>query len=234
MYLTTDSDATIIETFDLTNGRVIKSRSLDPEWLDQEYPVRMPFYLYGSLEDEVHLEHILRKQPNIQLNSSNVKLDLKYDHDSPAFGEQVKGGVIAVLENYYERAMQPFTERHEPYFFEPHKVFEVKINVDAVRDPTAPYKRTMEANYGLLLAMGKITLGSRVYKDYSYINKDPFESLKLDGWMPDQEEFAKFLGKPTDKPYDEYQAAMQVRKTWLKDMLNKGIGSSHMYEGDAI
>jgi len=220
----------LVDTFELTNGRVIKSRSLDPEWLDQEYPDRMPFYLYGSLDDEVHLEHILRKHPNAQLSSSNVKLDLKYDHTSPVFGEKLKGGVIAVLDWVFERAMHPFTEGHEPNFFAYQKTFQVKVFEDAVRDPAAPYKRPFEANCGLLLAIGEITLGSRVYKDYAYINMDHTASLRLDEWLPDQEEFASFLGKPTEKPYDEYHSVMQQRNTWKTDMISKGIGSSYMYQ----
>lgn len=172
MYMSKDSQHSI-PAFDLTNIRIIKHRSLDPKFLDQDYPEHMPFYLYGSLDDEVHMDHILRKSPNIQLSSSKVELDLKYDRTSPAFGDALKKGVIVELDQVYEKAMQPFTSGHQPIFFDVARKFEVKVYADAVKEPSGSSLPTMQANRGLLLAIGSITLGSRNYKDFTYLNTDP-------------------------------------------------------------
>lgn len=49
---------------------------------------------------------------------------------------------IAVLENVYDKAMQPFGSSLEPDFFEEARTFKVKLYVDTVSDPSGSCTRT--------------------------------------------------------------------------------------------
>lgn len=97
-----EGDAEPLAKFKLSNIDVVIKRSMSHDDLDKEYPDRMPFYLYGS-NAEANIDHVLRTSPNAQLSGDRVKLNL-----NPALSdEQLGKGVVAVLEDVYENAIQP-------------------------------------------------------------------------------------------------------------------------------
>jgi hypothetical protein len=178
MYLKGDGEHTIPD-FEVTNVKVIKNRILQSPYLDFEYPERMPFYLYGTLNQEepeksdVQLDHIIRMAPNVSLSSSNVKLDVNYDHGNPQLADELKKGAIVVFDRVFERALLPHSRTHHPVWFGPEKTFEVTIYQDHMLEPTRGRNPPFPENYDLLLATGSVTLGSSVFSDFEYINKDP-------------------------------------------------------------
>jgi hypothetical protein len=91
-----------IMTFSLSNIRVVVRESMFFNALDQVYPNRMPFYLYGS-NAEAHLDHVLKKAPNGMISADSVKLDLHPELSD----EQLAKGVVAVFEDVFENAIQP-------------------------------------------------------------------------------------------------------------------------------
>jgi hypothetical protein len=86
--------------FKLTNLRVVVKESTAYADLNDEYPDRMPFYLYGS-RAEAHMDHVLRTVPNAQISVDCVKLNFELTD------KQLASGVVAVLDDVFERSMQP-------------------------------------------------------------------------------------------------------------------------------
>lgn len=153
-----------IPAFPLTNIRIIKERRLDSRDLDLDYPKVMPFYLYGSLGGELHIDHVIHKAPNFRLSSSNVKLELKPEYQGETLADELKKGAIMHMVDVHERAMQPFTRDNE------YEIFTASTNdrgtafrIEVYTDSDSPE----------LLATGLVILGTAVYKDYDYLNKDP-------------------------------------------------------------
>lgn len=95
-------DAEPIMTFKLSNVRVVVRESMFFNALDQAYPDRMPFYLYGS-NAEAHLDHVLKKAPSGMISADSVKLALQPELSD----EQLAKGVVAVFEDVFENAIQP-------------------------------------------------------------------------------------------------------------------------------
>lgn len=93
-----------IMTFKLSDIRVVVQESMFFNTLDQAYPDRMPFYLYGN-KAEAHLDHVLKKAPNGMISADNVKLVFE-----PGLSDaQLAKGVIAVFEDVFENAIQPLS-----------------------------------------------------------------------------------------------------------------------------
>lgn len=115
----------LLSGFKLENIHAIVVESLEANDLDTSYPNLMPFYLYGT-PDQVHIDHVLRAYPNIQLASNNVKLDI----DKPLSTKQLYNGVVAVFKTVFENYMQPMrvtstyfkVEHKTNYFSEPRKI----------------------------------------------------------------------------------------------------------------
>ncbi|KAL8830673.1 MAG: hypothetical protein Q9191_001298 [Dirinaria sp. TL-2023a] len=179
-----NSSKKIIETIkdiSVTITSVLKDRSLKARYFDTAYPSgKMPFYLYGS-QEELNIDHILVRSPNIQL-SANIKLE-----SGTTVSEQVLAkGAILLAEGIEEAAMQPFpaTEdnslAHEPdFFFRPGQKFPVQIFEDKkAADATGPGLADMA--HTEVLASGTMTLGQDVYVDAYALNEDPFERVEGD------------------------------------------------------
>lgn len=97
-----NGDVEPLAKFKLSKIQVVVKRSMSYDDLDKKYPDRMPFYLYGS-NAEANIDHVLRTSPNAQLSGDRVKLNLE-----PALSdEQLRKGVVAVLEDVYESSIQP-------------------------------------------------------------------------------------------------------------------------------
>ena len=92
----------LAENFTLSNIKIVVKESISSNALSATYPTQMPFYLYGTPEQQ-HIDHFLHSAPNIQLNSDIVKLDLK----RPLSKEDLASGLVAVFTNVYENSLQP-------------------------------------------------------------------------------------------------------------------------------
>ena len=138
----------------------------------------MPFYLYGS-QNEVNIDHILVRSPNIQL-SANVKIETA--DTIPA--DVLAHGAILFAKGIEEAAMQPFpaTEdnalAHESdFFFRPGQKFEVQVFEDR-KGPDEAGPGLVDVKGAKALAEGTMTLGQDVYVDAYALNKDPFERVE--------------------------------------------------------
>jgi hypothetical protein len=88
--------------FALTNVRVVIDEYMAFATRDADYPDRMPFYLYGN-KDETHLDHVLKKAPNAQISADLVNTNL-----TPSLtDEQLKKGLVVVLDDVFEKSLQP-------------------------------------------------------------------------------------------------------------------------------
>lgn len=157
----------LAEGVDVSNVRVIKHRSLDPRLLESAYPERMPFYLYGTTEQQ-HIDHVLLSSPNAQLSASDIQLQFDDEQDlyGPGLQKEFELGLIAVFDDVREAGIQPFKKSHEPTFFAPGKTFRVTIHRDSPRGPTVALNSSV-------FARGTITIGNSVFRDYSMMNQDP-------------------------------------------------------------
>ena len=92
----------LAENFMLSNIQIVVNKSMASNALSATYPTQMPFYLYGTPEQQ-HIDHFLNSAPNVQLNSDQVKLDLK----RPLSKEELASGIVAVFTSVYENSLQP-------------------------------------------------------------------------------------------------------------------------------
>lgn len=90
------------QDFTLSNVRVVVDQSLAFAAQDEDYPTKMPFYLYGN-KSEVHVDHVLKKAPNAQISADLVKTDLT----AHLTDEQLGNGVVVVLDDVFEASLQP-------------------------------------------------------------------------------------------------------------------------------
>ena len=92
----------LADNFEVTNIQVIVDEPLTSNALDASYPTMMPFYLYGTPQQQ-HIDHLLRVFPNQQLNSDRISLRLS----SNLTEEELSTGVVAIFHHMGERSMQP-------------------------------------------------------------------------------------------------------------------------------
>lgn len=60
---------------------IIKNKSLRSRYADQSYPANVvPFYLYGT-PNSLNIDHILVRNPNLQLSAENVQLSISNSKD---------------------------------------------------------------------------------------------------------------------------------------------------------
>jgi hypothetical protein len=152
---------------ELINIQVIKRRGLESRWRDQQYPERnMPFYLYGTPK-EAHIEHMLLRAPNVQINADLVKLKVTPELTK----NQLAKGVIMQI-NRPERALQPPAADNKPEnMFKPGATFEVTIMEDV--HPAHCHGPGLTEG-GKYLAKGEVTLGKSIYVDWDALNKQDF------------------------------------------------------------
>ncbi|KAL7935760.1 pyridoxal phosphate-dependent transferase [Trichoderma chlorosporum] len=158
-------DTPPIMTFKLTNVRVVVQESMFFNSLDQTYPDRMPFYLYGS-NAEAHLDHVLKKAPNGMISADNVKLTLEPELSDA----QLAKGVVAVFEDVFETAIQPL----------PLDKSSIVLAASGLRmEPGEKHKTSVYESYAAFkggsapIAKGDITLGKYVFADWNDVNMDP-------------------------------------------------------------
>ena len=126
----------------------------------------MPFYLYGTPKS-LHIDHILLRAPNAHLSATAVELQLNVPltHIIPAEGSQVP--LVTILEDVYEATMQPFGESNEPTIFAPGRTFNVTIYGTNVGSTTTVWDESLGR-----LATGTLKIGQRVWREFSFLNKD--------------------------------------------------------------
>ncbi|KAF6824113.1 hypothetical protein CPLU01_11042 [Colletotrichum plurivorum] len=165
------------EGFPLSNVRVVVDQSMAFAALDLDYPVKMPFYLYGS-KSEVHMDHVLKKAPNAQISADLVKTDLA----ARLTDEELRNGVVVVLDDVFEASLQPLpteVETNKPHLEQK----KPKLNLKAPGlflkegvDHKASVYRTYEeakSGEGKSIATGTISVGKTVYADWDDVNMDP-------------------------------------------------------------
>ncbi|KAM3426292.1 hypothetical protein NHJ13734_009542 [Beauveria thailandica] len=161
------------EGFALSNVRVVVDESMAFAALDDDYPAKMPFYLYGS-KNEAHLDHVLKKAPNAQISADLVKTDLS----AHLTDEQLKNGVVVVMDDVFEASLQPLPT----IVPEPEKEKHIlSLNapglslVKGVDHKASVYKTYEEAKRGegKAIATGIISIGDTVYADWQIVNMDP-------------------------------------------------------------
>ncbi|KAG7093015.1 hypothetical protein E1B28_009312 [Marasmius oreades] len=132
---------------------VVLNKSLRRADIDNKYPARMPFYLFGT-STEIHMEHDLLHSPNVHLTASQVKLDLS----TPL---QDVSGKILILDEQREDLMQPFNVNHQPAFFSPG----AKLKVSVFDGPLASGSKP--------ISTGTVTLPaekSKMFIDFNFVN----------------------------------------------------------------
>lgn len=92
----------LLEGFKVKVIRVVASEPLTFNTMDDKYPQKMPFFLYGQ-DDEYHIDHVLRKSPNGHLSADTVKVNV----NPPLSPEQLKSGLVVKFERVFEQALQP-------------------------------------------------------------------------------------------------------------------------------
>lgn len=166
----------------------------------------MPFYLFGS-GTQVHIEHVLLKDQNVQLAGSQVQLSV-----SPRLTPtQLSKGLVAILTNRYERAMQPSSELHKPEFFVTGAASHVTIYEDPFAHSTDP-KIDMRDFIDRVtaqpqIAAGTLTLGPEVYNDATHLNQDILSPVSI-RVAPDAD---------THAVLKSVKAAVKKPDVWLSD-----------------
>ncbi|KAL8897624.1 MAG: hypothetical protein Q9207_007122, partial [Kuettlingeria erythrocarpa] len=74
--ITSSTGKTIATDVSVSGFTALKDRPLNSKYRDHAYPRgHMPFYLYGNPDsNNVHIDHMLLRSPNIQLSAANVAL----------------------------------------------------------------------------------------------------------------------------------------------------------------
>ncbi|GES83005.1 pyridoxal-dependent decarboxylase domain protein [Rhizophagus clarus] len=220
-----------IENFEVTNVKVLKKRHLATVFQDANYPKdRMPFYIYGT-NQQLHIDHILLKNPSIQLSADCVELKLTHGNLTQSQREK---GVIVHITDYYEYAMQPFPEikRHgSSFFFQGGREFNVKLYEDPVSDPNKSGPGLDDVNIDDPFAKGTIRLPRKdegcLFIDSYSINKDPTAIYEVkDGKIKD---------RPLDEPFNKYYYDLFEKETeahWYENTTEENMIEESTIEGN--
>ncbi|XRM42698.1 hypothetical protein ABZX51_005909 [Aspergillus tubingensis] len=169
----------------VTLKRIVKSRPLNLQHRDNDYPQSFtPFYLYGT-ENQAHISHMMLRAPNASLTADSVHFD---QATKDKIKDNLSLGLVLGLIDYPEAAMQPI---HEPL---PDKFFFRKgsqnLRVKVWEDPFDAWAEGpgLLNNLGNAIAEGTMSLGNEVQVDAESVNYDPNGSVPPDpsGW---QQEF---------------------------------------------
>ncbi|KAM7198694.1 Pyridoxal phosphate-dependent transferase [Naviculisporaceae sp. PSN 640] len=188
--LATASNGVVHHSIKVRITKILKNRPLRSAHQDEHYPSGfMPFYIYGT-SNEIHIDHILTRAPNITLSAGNVTLALDNSENANS-----KSGAILTIEGLHEAAMQTFAEKNDElpststgkFFFSPGKEFAVKI----WEDSRGPGESALGLVTELLtkqepIATGTLTLGEDVIVDVEKLNRDPWkeqEDGKVARWI---------------------------------------------------
>ena len=174
----------VSKDLEVTFTSVLKNRPLKARFRDEKYPTgHMPFYLYGN-QNEVNIDHVLLRSPNISLSADNVRLEL----DAMIPDEVLAKGALLFAEGIEEAAMQPFQSTEgansgslgtdSSFFFRPGQKFPFKV-VEDTKEVDAEGPGLTACHDAKVIAKGTFTLREGLYVDSFQLNKDPFE--RVDG-----------------------------------------------------
>ncbi|KAI1774360.1 pyridoxal phosphate-dependent transferase [Hypoxylon cercidicola] len=170
-----DKDTQPLAKFKLSNIRVIVHESLSFDALEKDYPAKMPFYLYGN-GTEYHIDHVLKKAPNAQINADRIQVNL-----TPKLGnEQLAKGVVAVLEDVFEKSIQPLPLNEDKSI----KLETPGLNiVFNEKHKTSVYSSYEDFQSGSVepIATGDITLSQGIFANWKMVNMDPADQAPLKG-----------------------------------------------------
>ncbi|KAK4668537.1 uncharacterized protein QC764_708110 [Podospora pseudoanserina] len=160
------------DNIELSNIRVIVKESMSYAALETTYPDRMPFYLYGN-KNEVHLDHLLKASPNAQISHERVTLDL----ESSLSDEQLRKGVVAVLDDVFENSIQPL-----PLDNDTNRVLlesaGLSLTKGAVHSMSVYETYEQYKNGSAPITTGKVTIGETTFANWPAVNMDPADEEK--------------------------------------------------------
>ncbi|CAE6427578.1 unnamed protein product [Rhizoctonia solani] len=207
----------IVKNLHVTILKVIKNHRLNSRFLDISPPRLSIFYLYGTPK-QLHIEHALLVDKNVQLTSNRVTLS--FDGREAITSDELSKGLVAVFSDMHERTFLPVVPPRTPSSFKCGKSHRVLIYQDPTSANTAGpglFDRLLSAE---LIGTGSLTLGDMTIADSTTINVDPWR-LSDDGQT----------GGHKERPYrlknNEYGATHEMyrrldRRT-LWDSLTEGM-----------
>lgn len=160
----------ISDSVTISNVKILLHKSLHSQDLQPIYPDKMTFYAYGR-GSELHMDHLLSKSPNIQLNSERIKI-VESKSSRPAAEVIAKNGAWLRLTQVNENAMQPLvmaadaprTSFDQPWFpFKPGSIFAFEGFL------TADEALTSKSDPQIT---GKLALGPSCFADSEMLNAD--------------------------------------------------------------
>lgn len=191
---------TIASNVSIKVTNIVKDRSLKGRFRDTNYPSNsVPFYLYGAPND-LNIDHILVRAPNIQLSADNIQLSLSKSLDPVTLAR----GAILLINGISEASMQPFQSTEGPlgdtlaadsnFFFRPGQEFKVSVYEDA-RAAGEPGPGLVDLQNSIMLGEGTMTLGEGRLVDSVQLNRDPFEMKEGDGKFKASKKIFDQIGK---------------------------------------
>jgi hypothetical protein len=127
----------------------------------------MPFYLYGT-EQEMHIDHILVKAPNVQLSAGEVSFELIEGSES-VFAARLKDGLIGVADTLPEHLVQPFTSDLKSFF---HRGAKLDLTIYPDKEVAQSQGYDLRDKLDEPIARARITLGGNTFVDAHMINLD--------------------------------------------------------------
>jgi hypothetical protein len=180
------------ETVEITDVKMIFERSLRPSDQPMEYPQKMLFLVYSANSGDssvYHMDHLLTRAPNIQLNSENIRFPDESHYNEVRKEEKWWFRLIDVN----EAAMQPLipdpdNEDEKKWFegsyglhFVPLKEFQFEAfeygSLDALLGINKREGESPRARFA-----GKVQLGASVFADYTMLNEVAHEPAETDGY----------------------------------------------------
>ncbi|EPQ51982.1 PLP-dependent transferase [Gloeophyllum trabeum ATCC 11539] len=203
-------------TFTVSDITVLVEESLEGQHLDASYPKTMPFYFFGTPK-EAHIDHLLLRAPNVQICASDVEFD--FGAVQNVIEDMLGQGLVIVMNDVPEYAMQPFTSSHHPEFFEPSaqpQTFAVSAYEVAARSKDG---HGLDGRLGNKIGDGHIILNERIYVDYNCLNADP-----TDPALHGPHSILNRFDLEIARLWDSYQRKMAVRREW-RDAFFKHVRS---------
>ncbi|EPQ53147.1 PLP-dependent transferase, partial [Gloeophyllum trabeum ATCC 11539] len=160
-------------SFTVSVLRVVRCFSIAKKCPAQDYPLGIPFFLYGC-HAAAHLEHILTHAPDAHICASEVQLH--FGDRQSVVEEGLEAGWVAVMEHLPEPVIRQPGCTWPPALFYPDtqpRKFKIAVHEDNTRNYCSPLQASCAL--GDKIAEGSITLGRRVYVDNHFLNVDPID-----------------------------------------------------------
>ncbi|KAF8892114.1 pyridoxal phosphate-dependent transferase [Infundibulicybe gibba] len=209
----------IAEGFQLTNIHIIKNQYLGARALDPSYPTHMPFYLYGT-QEQMHIDHVLAKSTNIQLNSDRVKVEIA---PGSLTDEMLAQGITVFFDEVRENILQPLAEvgmesnnkfESGSFHFAPGKTFKFTIPPTGGDFWIQGQTFSWPPPPGSTPAHGTITLGTSCFAESHELNMHPMPAHHTKALRP-IEALPHFV--PANTTIERKNANLMVKAAELLD-----------------